>query len=115
MDQKRDTLLKQVMAADFTIIDLNLYLNTHPNDQRAVALYNNAVRNAKILRETFEKMYGPLTAYDSYSTCPWRWIENPWPWDRSGDYGTACENMENNNDLDNSDNVEDWENLSKLG
>lgn len=81
MDIERDNLLKQVMAADFTIIELNLYLNTHPNDQRAIAMYNNAIRNAKMLREYYERMFGPLTAYDSYSSYPWRWIEDPWPWD----------------------------------
>lgn len=82
MDLERDDLLKQVMAADFTIIDLNLYLDTHPCDQRALMLYNNAIRNAKMLREAYERTFGPLTAYDSYSAYPWQWIQDPWPWDR---------------------------------
>lgn len=83
MDMNRDELIRQVMAADFTIIDLNLYLNTHPCDQRALVLYNNAVKNAKMLRENYERMFGPLTAFDSYSPYPWRWIQDPWPWDKN--------------------------------
>ena len=81
MDMEREKLLKEVMAADFTVIDLNLYLNTHPCDQRAIFLYNKAVKDAQILRFNYEKNFGPLTAHSSFSGYPWKWIESPWPWE----------------------------------
>jgi spore coat protein JB len=73
-------MLKEVMAADFTAIDLHLYLNTHPYDKRAVMIFINSARKARMLRENYERTYGPLTA-DASTTYPWPWIDNPWPWD----------------------------------
>lgn len=80
MDSERERLLHEVMAADFTLIELNLYLDTHPADQRALAYYNSMVMQARMLRDNFEKRYGPLTAF-SGSRYPWQWIEGPWPWE----------------------------------
>lgn len=80
MDAARQKLLNEVMAADFTLVDLNLYLNTHPCDQRAVMIFTNCVQKAKYLRDCYERMYGPLTASDA-NTCPWPWIKSPWPWE----------------------------------
>jgi len=82
MNEKRDKLLKELMAADFTVIELNLYLDTHPYEQNVIALRNNMVQRAKMLREQFEREYGPLTSQFGYSGCPWQWIESPWPWER---------------------------------
>jgi len=39
MNPNQAQLLKEVIAADFTLIDLNLYLNTHPYDQNAIMLF----------------------------------------------------------------------------
>jgi spore coat protein JB len=80
MDDARLKMLKEVMAADFAAIDLQLYLNTHPYDRRALTVYMSNARRAKMLMENFERMYGPITAIASNSY-PWPWIENPWPWD----------------------------------
>jgi len=81
MDMNREKLLKELMAADFAVIDLNLYLDTHPNDQRAITIYNAMVQRAKMLRDSFERMYGPLTPM-FIGTCPFKWINEPWPWQR---------------------------------
>lgn len=79
MDERKK-LLHEVMAADFTLIDMNLYLNTHPYDQKAILLYNNYVTMARRLRDNYERNYGPITPA-AYSKCPWQWIEPPWPWE----------------------------------
>ena len=50
MDTSREELLKQLSALDFTIIELNLYLNTHPHDRNAlIKKHNTAVAQAKML------------------------------------------------------------------
>ena len=85
MDMSRENLLKQVMAADFTVIDLNLYLDTHPDDQRGINIYNQAVKRSRMLRDTYERMYGPLTP-SFISKCPYPWINSPWPWERRYGY-----------------------------
>lgn len=76
------SLLKELMSIDFTIIDLHLYLDTHPMDQTALNMYNNYVEKAKALRSEYERKYGPITAHHGISGYPWQWIDEPWPWQR---------------------------------
>ena len=80
-DSSRRELLKKVQEADFFALDLQLYLNTHPNCARALALYQEAVQKAKELRKEFEKTYGPLTATSTPAKLPWQWSRNPWTWE----------------------------------
>jgi spore coat protein JB len=80
MCDARDKMLKEVMALDFMAIELNLYLNTHPYDQKALMVFVNTAQRAKMLRNNYESMYGPITASSSNSF-PWPWIESPWPWE----------------------------------
>lgn len=82
MEMNREQLLKEIMAVDFTITDLHLYLNTHPCECQAVNLYNSYVQKSRSLRETFEKSFGPLNSLTSFSACPFQWINPPWPWQR---------------------------------
>ena len=38
-----DELMLRIQALEFTAVDLNLYLDTHPCDARALADYNQVV------------------------------------------------------------------------
>lgn len=82
MDINRDRLkmLKEIMAIDFSLVELNLYLDTHPMDQRALRLHNEYVMTGKELCEEYEKEFALLT-HKFTSDCPWKWIEDPWPWE----------------------------------
>ena len=80
-NMSRAEMLKKVQQADFLAYDLQLYLNTHPNCKKTLNMYVNAVKEAKKLREEFEKAYGPLMAGASSSLPPWQWINNPWTWE----------------------------------
>mgnify|MGYP001098141054 CR=1 FL=1 len=81
MISEREKLLREVMAADFSVIELNLYLNTHPYDQKALLLYKQCVENAEALKMQYQSMYGPLTPFNVQNTNFWEWIECPWPWE----------------------------------
>ena len=80
MDCTRHELLRQLTALDFVLVDLQLYLDTHPADQVALAQFNSTLMQADMLRRSYERMFGPLTSYRSPSIYPWQWISNPWPW-----------------------------------
>ncbi|WP_411679169.1 spore coat protein CotJB [Clostridium thailandense] len=84
-EMNRKDLLKEITVVDFSIIDLHLYLNTHPNDVNALKMYNSLVMQLKALNQKYEKCYGPLT-YGSYSACPWQWINEPWPWEYEANF-----------------------------
>lgn len=82
MDMERERMLREVMSLDFTLVDLNLYLDTHPTDQKAINYYNTIVQRSNALRQRFEQTYGPLLAYTFTSKSPWQWIDSPWPWEK---------------------------------
>lgn len=77
----KNKMLHQIMAYDFAINDLALYLDTHNDDERALCLHNRYCKEAKELKDKYQKVYGPLTI--EYPCNKWRWIEEPWPWERS--------------------------------
>lgn len=81
MDIQRERMLKEIMAYDFYLVELNLFLDTHPTNEKAINLFNETLKKARVLRENFEKVYGPLTTYNSFSGTPWQWINSPWPWE----------------------------------
>lgn len=91
MDLNREQLLKQLTALDFMAVDLQLYLDTHPNDWNALYRYNCIVTQADTLRSYYERLFGPLYSYRSTSDYPWRWINNPWPWDYDFNFKLAGE------------------------
>ena len=80
----RDEALMLLSELDFTALDLQLFLNTHPHDKKALEQYNKAVGEAKRVRDYFESNFGPLTGILSKSDEQFfSWIDNPWPWDRN--------------------------------
>jgi spore coat protein JB len=82
MNKERDSLLKEIMACGFSAYDLHLYLDTHPFDSRAMDYFNQNIKCYNMLKADYQKKYGPLIA-DYETTIPWKWIDSPWPWDKS--------------------------------
>ena len=60
-NESREKLLRKIMEYKFYINDLTLYLDTHPNDRKALGLHNEYVQKLDEVTKEFEKMYGPLT------------------------------------------------------
>ena len=81
MHTEQFELLKALQALEFSAFDFNLYLDTHPNDQRALAEYSNLVREVKQVKNVYIANYGPLMAEDNTDLSCWRWALDPWPWD----------------------------------
>ena len=78
----REELMKQIMEIKFSIVELALYLNTHPCDEMAVGLHRDYCKKYKEITDKFQRVYGPLTI--EYPCNKWRWIELPWPWQKGG-------------------------------
>lgn len=75
----RTEMMNKIMAYNFKITELTLYLDTHIEDKNALALHREACKEYKDLTEKYQKVYGPLT--NQYPCNKWRWIEEPWPWE----------------------------------
>jgi spore coat protein JB len=73
--------LEDLQAIDFAILELALYLDTHPDDYDAIAEYNMLTKQRKHIKKAFEIQHGSLTSFGySYARYPWDWKEAPWPW-----------------------------------
>lgn len=79
---ERETLLYQVMQYKFALTELNLYLDTHPNDTEMIRLFNQYQDIEKQMCDKYESMYGPLTLDSNYlDKNKWVWKNSPWPWE----------------------------------
>ena len=79
-----NTALSELMALDFAIDELGLYLVTHANDQEVLQLYWSYIKLAEEGREKYQKLYGPLMKTDLTPEDGFSWIKDPWPWDVGG-------------------------------
>lgn len=79
---QRKALLDKIRAYEFAALELNLFLNSHPNNKRALSDFNNLDRTIKVLKSEYERLYGPLINFGfGCSGYPWQWINEPWPWE----------------------------------
>ena len=77
----RRNLLWQMTAEQFAAFDVQLYLDTHPNDRHAMGLFNKYQENHQKLKREYEALAGAITS-DTATDESWRWVDNPWPWER---------------------------------
>lgn len=61
----------------FAAWEMRLYLNTHPQDQNALQMYE------QICRQMHEANYA-CTFAPCNGSGRWMWVDDPWPWE------TAC-------------------------
>lgn len=80
-NEKNATPLTDLQALGFAVHELALYLDTHRNDQEALALYRNYQRMYRSAAETYQKKYGPLTQMWESDTAHYNWLDDPWPWE----------------------------------
>lgn len=62
-------------AAAFAAWEMRLYLNTHPGDKEALALFR------KLCKEAGDENYATTFLTDECSANGWNWVKNPWPWE----------------------------------
>lgn len=78
----RRELIKKIQILQFAAVDLNLFLDTHPDCSQAITDYNQCVQNLMSLKKMYEMHYGPFANFGSATSCdPWAWIDEPWPWE----------------------------------
>jgi spore coat protein JB len=81
LDNEYYRKLHELQAVDFVLVELQLYLDTHPNDINALRQFNHYAQVRKGLMKEFEAAYGPLQQFgNSFSGYPWQWNDSPWPW-----------------------------------
>jgi len=80
-DEAYYALLTELQQLDFVLVELTLYLDTHPYDMQAVQQFNQFAQRRRQVAQVFESRYGPLMQFGhSFSRYPWDWADSPWPW-----------------------------------
>ena len=76
-----DELILQIAQCEFTCADINMFLDTHPEDERALMDYNCYAQQLMALKEMYEGHFGPLENFgNSMSEGSWKWVSQAWPW-----------------------------------
>ena len=76
-----DRMLRDISIIDFTLVELNEYLDTHPRDRQAMEYFNHYARIKAQMSKEFSARYFPLTAEQSTDTRDWNWVLSPMPWE----------------------------------
>ena len=69
----------ELMAIDFVIRELNLYLDTHADDAEAFGMLQQFMAMSKEATAKYVELYGPVTLADM--TTKYTWLNDPWPWE----------------------------------
>ncbi|MCI5910649.1 MAG: spore coat protein CotJB [Oscillospiraceae bacterium] len=79
----RKKLLKKIQEYCFAIKELELFLDTHPNCEKALKLFNSYKKQKEEAVAEYNAKYGPLQSVQS-SEKKWDWVDGPWPWEKGG-------------------------------
>ena len=79
----KNKLLKRIQMYSFSIDEIVLYLDTHPNCRNALEYYHkyNALMHEAV--NEYNRLYGTLNPKQVMSSDKWTWACDPWPWERS--------------------------------
>ena len=72
----RAEMMKQIKCLSFAVVDISEYLDTHPDDRKAICLHREYCNQLESLKNKYQRVFGPLTIY--YPCNKWRWLEEPW-------------------------------------
>lgn len=75
-----DSVLTDLQALDFVILELGTYLDTHPDDAEAFSLFQRYTEMARTAREAYEQTNGPLKQRAAARSDRYTWLQDPWPW-----------------------------------
>lgn len=75
------TPLGELMAIDFAVDELELYLDTHSGDKEAFELYQSMLALSKKAHEEYVERFGPITQSDMLGMEKYCWLRDPWPWE----------------------------------
>lgn len=76
-----DSPMEELMAIDFAAHDLSLYLDTHPQDGEAFAVYQDLLRLAEEGARRYAARYGAICKRDLADAERFDWLQSPWPWE----------------------------------
>lgn len=83
-EMARNKLLRQIQALSLAAFDAGLYLDGHPDNQKALKYFNQMKVKREAAMDEYEAAFGPLTMFQNNSETTWHWVAAPWPWEMEG-------------------------------
>ncbi len=75
-------LARRIHAYDFAILEIGMFLDTHPCNSTALEKRQELQMQRDALVAEYESHYGPYVVTDSdVAGERWTWIDGPWPWE----------------------------------
>lgn len=78
---EQQKMMREYQIADFCVHEAVLFLDTHPENKKAMEYYRKAQAKLESVLKTYEAKFGPITA-DAVKSMGWNWITTPWPWQK---------------------------------
>ncbi len=79
----KEMLLRKIQAIHIMAVDLQLFLDTHPDNTHALADYKSVTKEYQSLKREYEQCYGPLANFAYMTTFDAKsWNNDLWPWER---------------------------------
>ncbi|MCM1039157.1 MAG: spore coat protein CotJB [Roseburia sp.] len=80
---EQEKLLHNIDLMGFVIVEMNEYLDTHPDDTEAIDYLKHYVRMKNQAMREYASKYEPLTmaTADASSCKEWIWATSPMPWE----------------------------------
>lgn len=72
--------LVELQALEFVVLELALYLDTHPEDTEAFEVFKQYAAMERSGKATYESKFGPLFKENAATDATYRWLQEPWPW-----------------------------------
>lgn len=76
-----ETQLHELQALGFALVELGEYLDTHPDDADAFALFQSYAKLYAQGKEAYEQQFGSLTQRGAAAGNCYCWLKGPWPWE----------------------------------
>ncbi len=76
----KKALLKQIQMLDFALQETALFLDSHPDDTKAMQYYQEQRKAKDKAYAQFEECFGPLTNRSNLAD-QWEYVYGPWPWE----------------------------------
>ena len=76
----RAQLLNKINEVSFAVDDLLLYLDTHPSDGEAFALFQKYTAMEQEARAAYAADNGPMMRSETAACKTYTWPKDPWPW-----------------------------------
>ena len=75
-----EQLLKKISELEFAITELNLYLDTHPDNKEALEMLTKLSATLKSTMYDYNAKCPPLCVADVSNNVPFEWVQGKWPW-----------------------------------